>query len=273
MGYKSSYSARVVQLLQDHGAIVIGKTIMDEFGVGSATRSALNPYSPDRLPGGSSGGSANVVGGGILDLALGTDTGGSVVVPAGYCGCVGYRPSYGLLSRFGMSELAAKLDTVGTCTRTVRDATRLIAAMIEPGAEMNINYDEAEHVVRDLDVLLSRGNRGDVQLPLKGIRIASLDTEALVREGLLDDNIAANILDVENTLRELGADVIPVQPLPLRLSTESYHAYVASQMSSNLQRFADLQYHPTGHHMSLDDMTEQMSTNTRNRLLAGTFSG
>ncbi|GBE58533.1 glutamyl-tRNA amidotransferase [Babesia ovata] len=268
-GYKPSYSASAVELLQDHGAIVIGKTTMDEFGVGSATRAALNPYSKDRLPGGSSGGSANAVGGGLIELALGTDTGGSVVVPAGYCGCVGYRPSYGLLNRFGMSELAAKLDTIGVCSRTVRDAARLISAMIEPGAEMTTYKDDTEQVLHSIKAMLAREIGDDIDLPLKGIRVASLDTEALMNDDLLDDDVAANMREVEEALRGLGAEVTSVPPLPLRLATESYHAYVAAQMASNLQRFGDLLYHPGGHHMSLNDMTDQMSANTMNRFLAG----
>ncbi|CDR97450.1 amidase family protein, putative [Babesia bigemina] len=268
VGYKPSYTAPAVEMLLDNGAIIIGKTAMDEFGVGSATRAALNPFSTDRLTGGSSGGSANAVGGGIIELALGTDTGGSVIVPAGYCGCVGYRPSFGLINRFGMSELAAKFDTIGTCTRNVLGAARLAAAMMGPGAEVTTN-DHTEHVLRGLEELISREGADDREYPLKGLRIASMDTETLVRDGLLDEDVAANMRNVEDALRGLGAEVVLVPPLPLRLATESYHTYVAAQMASNLQRFADLLYHPAGHHMSLDDVTDKMSADTTNRFLAG----
>ncbi|GIX61232.1 Asp-tRNA(Asn)/Glu-tRNA(Gln) amidotransferase GatCAB subunit A [Babesia caballi] len=268
-GYSSSYTARAVELLQRRGAIVIGKTVLDEFGVGSSTRAAVNPYSADRSAGGSSGGSANAVGGCILGMALGTDTGGSVRVPAAYNGCVGYRPSHGIVSRYGLSELAAKFDTVGTCTRSVGDALQLLRAMVEPCSEDAASSHGAEKVAMELAAIPDGQLLDPGDVPLRGLKIASPDLDALVNVGLLDAEVAEFVADMEGSLRRLGAEVVSVSPPPLRQATEAYHLYVAAQMAGNLQRFADGQYHPDAGNLSTKEVVAHLAPDTVKRLQTG----
>ncbi|KAK1933205.1 amidase family protein [Babesia divergens] len=294
--FKPSYNAHVVEQLRRHGTIIIAKTAMNEFGVGSETKGTLNPFGSQYLPGGSSGGSATAVGGGILKMALGTDTGGSIRLPAAYCGCVGYRPSYGLLSRYGISELAAKLDAVGTCTQTVNDAIRLVHAMLQPCLKDATSSNDNGLIAKELLALLQSsdvthinkktsrciyitlipdaGHIGDeleteMKTPLKDVKIASLDLDVLLRDDLIQENVADNIRDVEKTLKRLGAQIITLTHPPLAKLCEGYHVYVASQMAANLQRFADQQYHTQRKHMIMQDMMQDMDGETVQRLKMG----
>ncbi|GFE53563.1 glutamyl-tRNA amidotransferase subunit A [Babesia ovis] len=268
-GYTPSYTAKAIKRLQQEGAIIIGKTVMDEFGVGASTVAARNPYSSERLAGGSSGGSASVVGGGIINIAMGTDTGGSVRVPSAYCGCVGYRPSHGLVSRYGLSELAAKLDTVGACTKTVTDTIKVVLAMMDTCTEDMADPDVSKHVAQQLEDILESADTVPGDNPLRGVKIASLDLEALQKEDILDPTIAANMREVEDALRKLGAEVVSIPPLSLTKVAENYHVYVAAQMASNMQRFADHQYHPQKQHIPFDQMVQQMGKTTVARMQTG----
>ncbi|EDO08532.1 amidase family protein [Babesia bovis T2Bo] len=262
-GYAPSYTARAVELLQHHGALLIGKTAMDEFGVGASTDAALNPYSSKHVAGGSSGGSATAVAGGIVNIAIGTDTGGSIRLPAAYCGCIGYRPSYGLISRQGLSELAGRFDTVGICTRNVDDCIKTLLCIIDEITQDCTDSKASSKVILDLKSMLHNKDT------LKQLKVASLDTEILVSKGLLDPEMADNIRKVELNLSKLGVNVVKVPPPELAKIARSYHIYVAAQMASNLQRFADMQYHTQQQHMSTEDMMSQMYPDTRARMQGG----
>jgi len=138
-GYVSPYDATAVAMLRAAGAILLGRTNMDEFAMGSTTENSAfqvtrNPWSLDHVPGGSSGGSAAVVAAGEAVAALGSDTGGSIRQPAGFCGCVGLKPSYGRVSRYGLTAFASSLDQIGPLTRDVRDAARLLGVIAGPDA-------------------------------------------------------------------------------------------------------------------------------------------
>ncbi|HHB94289.1 MAG TPA: Asp-tRNA(Asn)/Glu-tRNA(Gln) amidotransferase subunit GatA, partial [Campylobacterales bacterium] len=149
-GYIAPYNATVIENLKAKGFAPFGRANMDEFAMGSTTESSYygvtkNPYGENRVPGGSSGGSASAVAGGIAIAALGSDTGGSIRQPASYCGCVGMKPTYGRVSRFGLSSYASSLDQIGPITQTVEDSAILYDAIA--------SHDQKDSTSSDLELV------------------------------------------------------------------------------------------------------------------------
>jgi aspartyl-tRNA(Asn)/glutamyl-tRNA(Gln) amidotransferase subunit A len=232
-GYLSPYEATVVRRLRDAGAIPFGKTNMDEFAMGSSTEHSSygptrNPVAPDRVPGGSSGGSAAAVAAGIVPVALGSETGGSVRQPAAFCGIVGVKPTYGRVSRFGLVAFASSLDQVGVFGATVDDAARTLGVIAGRDA---LDSTSADVPVPDFHRAGERSLRGLVVGRPKEYFPVSLDPRIRQR---CDAALAK--------LREEGAEIRDVSLPHTDLAIPVYYIVAPAEASSNLARFDGVRY-------------------------------
>jgi aspartyl-tRNA(Asn)/glutamyl-tRNA(Gln) amidotransferase subunit A len=233
-GYVSPYEATVVKKLRDAGAVVFGKTNMDEFAMGSSTEHSAygptkNPIAPDRVPGGSSGGSAAAVASGIVSIALGSETGGSVRQPAAFCGIVGVKPTYGRVSRFGLVAFASSLDQVGVFGATVDDAAR--------GLRVIAGHDVQDSTSAKLPVpdYHAAASNADV----KGM-VVGLPKEYFPAS--LDPEIRARCDAAVERLRALGATIKDVSLPHTDLAIPVYYIVAPAEASSNLARFDGVRY-------------------------------
>ncbi|MDK2956775.1 MAG: aspartyl-tRNA(Asn)/glutamyl-tRNA(Gln) amidotransferase subunit [Desulfovibrionales bacterium] len=229
------YDAHVVEKLKAAGAILIGKANMDEFAMGSSTENSAfhttaNPWDLKRAPGGSSGGSAASVAAGQCFAALGTDTGGSIRLPASYCGVFGLKPSYGRVSRYGLVAYGSSLDQIGPLTRTVEDAARVLQAIAghDPRDSTSVNAEVP-------DYLAALSERRD----LKGITIGL--PEEYWSEGNSPEVSKACQWAVDNA-RELGATLKPVSLKLTEYAVAAYYIIAMAEASSNLARFDGVRY-------------------------------
>jgi aspartyl-tRNA(Asn)/glutamyl-tRNA(Gln) amidotransferase subunit A len=228
-GYVPPYTATAVNKLTAAGAHVLGKTNMDEFAMGSSNENSgfgpvLNPWDRGRVPGGSSGGSAAAVAGGLAPAALGTDTGGSIRQPASLCGIVGLKPTYGAISRFGMIAFASSLDQCGPLTRDVTDAALLLGVMEG----------------KDPRDSTSVGIAGGIELPsaedLKGLRFGVL------RDLSLDSSVRAVFEATIARIEELGGEVVEIDLPHAKHGISAYYVIAPAEASSNLARFDGVRY-------------------------------
>lgn len=224
--------ATCVARLRRAGCVVVGKTSCDELGMGSTNETLAfgpvrNPWEPTRVPGGSSGGSAAAVAGRAVPLAVGTDTGGSVRLPAAFCGLVGVRPTFGRVSRSGLVAFASSFDQAGPLARDVRDAALALAAM--SGADSR----DATSLPEPPPDLLSRLDDG-----VAGLRVGLLDEAG---EGL-DPDAAAALASTARLLSARGATVRPLRLPRLSLGVASYYLISAAEASSNLARFDGVRF-------------------------------
>jgi aspartyl-tRNA(Asn)/glutamyl-tRNA(Gln) amidotransferase subunit A len=233
-GYRPPYTATVVEKLFDAGATLLGKTNQDEFAMGSSNENCAfgpvyNPWDRTRVPGGSSGGSAAAVAGGLVPWALGTDTGGSIRQPAAFCGIVGLKPTYGSCSRYGMIAFASSLDQAGPLTRDVTDSALLFRHMVgqDPNDSTSLAFPE------------------QIQLPsrqdLSGVRLG-VPEELLAAEGGIDPGVRASFETALDVARQLGATVQPCHLPHAPHALSAYYIIAPAEASSNLARFDGVRF-------------------------------
>lgn len=266
--YKASYNATVINKLKGSGAIFLGKTNMDEFAMGSSTENSAfkithNPHDLDRVPGGSSGGSAAAVASEMAVAALGSDTGGSIRQPAALCGTVGLKPTYGTVSRYGVMAMASSLDQIGPFTKTVEDAAILFKEL--SGQDI---MDSTSTSVTYGDELLNPKIED-----IKKLRIG-IPEEYFV-EGL-DKNIASKINDVVKDLEGMGMKTKKISLPHTKYALSCYYIIMPAEVSSNLSRFDGVRY---GTREKADSLIELYKKNrelgfgseSKRRILLGTF--
>ena len=266
-GYVPPYDAFVVRQLKDAGAIILGKTNTDEFAMGSSTENSAytttrNPWDLDRVPGGSSGGSAAAVAAGMAFGALGTDTGGSVRQPASFCGVVGLRPTYGRVSRRGVIAYASSLDQVGTFGRTVADCAAMFQAIAGYDAQDSTSVDVP---VPDFEAALT----GDV----RGLRVG-IPREYFV-EGL-DEEVEAAVRAAIDQLAGLGAEVTEISLPHIRYALPAYYLIAPAEASANLARYDGVRYGPRVQGQDMIDTVKKtralFGAETKRRIMLGTYA-
>ena len=232
-GYRSNYDATVIKKLRAAGAIPFGRTNLDEFAMGSSTENSsyqktLNPWDLSRIPGGSSGGSAAVVAADEAFAALGSDTGGSIRQPAALCGCVGLKPTYGRVSRFGLIAFASSLDQIGPFTKTVRDAGLVLNAISGRDPQDSTSLDEP---VPDYTAKLGQD--------LKGIKLG-MPKEYFI-EGI-DPQVEKAVRDAIKHYESLGAEIVEVSLPHTEHAVGVYYIVATAEASANLARFDGVRY-------------------------------
>lgn len=265
-GYVPPYDAHVVELLKKEGAIIFGKTNMDEFGMGTTTENSgygptLNPCDPTRVPGGSSGGSAAAVAAGIVPMALGSDTGGSIRCPSAFCGIAGLKPTYGRVSRYGLIAYSNSLEQIGPMARTVSDVSRLFHVIA--------GHDKRDATSRD------RPYTHTPDGAVKGLRIGI--PKEYFGEGV-DPKVAESVRKAVWRLEELGATIRECTIPSMQYALAAYYVTCTSEASSNLARFDGVRYGPavgtkkSWHEAFQDVRKAEFGKEVRRRILLGTFA-
>ena len=263
------YDAGVVERLRGAGAVLIGKTNMDEFAMGSSNETswfgpARNPHDPGRVPGGSSGGSAAAVAGGLCPMATGTDTGGSIRQPASFCGITGFKPSYGRVSRWGMIAFASSLDQAGTLTRSAADAALMMRAMA------GLDPRDSTSVDRPVEDYAS-----ELERPLRGLRVGVPAPH--FAEGL-SSGVERGIRAALAELEKAGAELIDIDLPNNHLSVPAYYVVAPAEASANLSRYDGVRYgHRCENPVDLDDLytrsrSEGFGDEVKRRILVGTYA-
>jgi aspartyl-tRNA(Asn)/glutamyl-tRNA(Gln) amidotransferase subunit A len=267
--YIPPYTATAVRKLEAAGAIIIGKSNLDEFAMGSSTENSgfgpvRNPVNQEYVPGGSSGGSAVAVAAGHVPVSLGSDTGGSIRQPASFCGIVGLKPTYGRVSRYGLVAFASSLDQIGPFAHTVRDAARTLGVI---SGHDRYDSTSAEIAVPDYLAALT----GDI----KGLRVG-VPTECF-GEGL-DAEVRANVEAGIERLRERGAEIVEVSLPHSRYVIAVYYIIATAEASSNLARFDGVRYGFRAEEVrTLSEMyrrtrDEGFGAEVKRRIMLGTFA-
>jgi aspartyl-tRNA(Asn)/glutamyl-tRNA(Gln) amidotransferase subunit A len=235
-GWRPPYDATVVRALRDAGAVVVGKTNLDEFAMGSSTENSAfgptrNPHDTSRVPGGSSGGSAAAVAAGFSRLSLGSDTGGSIRQPAALCGVVGVKPTYGYVSRYGLVAFASSLDQIGPFTADVADAALLLDVI---GAHDPHDSTCIPGERPSLQAAVARA----VEHGAEGLRVGRITD---LPEGA-DPDVQERLEAAFDALRDAGATIVDVQVPAFTFGLTAYYLIAPAEASSNLARYDGVRY-------------------------------
>lgn len=266
--YVSAYDATVIRKLRSAGAVFLGKTNLDEFAMGSSTENSAfgptkNPHDLTRVPGGSSGGSAAAVAAGLAVFALGSDTGGSIRLPASFCGVVGLKPTYGRVSRYGLMAMASSLDQIGPITKNVHDAALVLNVIAgKDSLDSTSAALETPDFTRNLDK------------PVKGLKIGV--PKEYFGEGL-DDEVDDAIQKAISKLQALGAEIIDISLPHSEYALAAYYIIMPSEVSANLARYDGVKY---GYQAKARDLLETylktrgdgFGEEARRRIMLGTYS-
>ncbi|MCU6714996.1 Asp-tRNA(Asn)/Glu-tRNA(Gln) amidotransferase GatCAB subunit A [Megasphaera sp. ASD88] len=265
--FKSPYNATVIEKLMDVDYVSLGKTNMDEFAMGSSTENSAfqithNPWGLDYVPGGSSGGSAAAVAAGECVWSLGSDTGGSVRQPAAYCGVVGLKPTYGLISRYGLIAFASSLDQIGTFTNDVEDCAIVLNAVAGHDAKDSTSIPQARKDYKQALV-------NDV----KGMKIGI--PEEFFGEGL-DAECRKALDEAIETYKKLGAEIVPVSMPHVKYGIAAYYIIAPAEASSNLARYDGVGFGLRVEGKDIVDMyiktrSEGFGPEVQRRILLGTY--
>ena len=266
-GWKPPYDATVVTKLSEAGAVVIGKTNLDEFAMGSSTENSAfgptrNPHDTSRVPGGSSGGSAAAVAAGFAALSLGSDTGGSIRQPAALCGVVGVKPTYGAVSRYGLVAFASSLDQIGPFANTVADASLLLEVISghDPMDSTSIRQGP-------LDIT------GKLDFGVVGLRVGRITD---LPEGASPD-VVERMEQAFDSLRDAGAEIVDVEVPAFTYGLTAYYLIAPAEASSNLARYDGVRF---GHRVEAPDTnamymatrTDGFGAEVKRRIMLGTYA-
>jgi aspartyl-tRNA(Asn)/glutamyl-tRNA(Gln) amidotransferase subunit A len=268
-GYTPPYTATAVERLRAAGAIVVGKTNMDEFAMGSSTENSAffptrNPHNLDCVPGGSSGGSAAAVAGGMALISLGSDTGGSIRTPAAFCGVAGIKPTYGRVSRYGLVAFASSLDQIGPFAKSVRECAQVL--------EVICGFDHFDSTSADIPVepLLR-----DIEQPVKDIRIG-IPREYFISG--MDPEVKARLEKCIKVYEGMGCQLNEISLPHTEHAVATYYLIATAEASSNLARYDGVRYGARkGGDAGLNDMYRKTRMNgfgkeVKRRILLGTYA-
>ena len=266
--FESPYNATVIEKLNEHGLTYIGKTNMDEFAMGGSTEHSAffpthNPWNFDRVPGGSSGGSAAAVAANLAPWALGSDTGGSIRQPSSFCGVVGLKPTYGLVSRYGLVAFASSLDQIGPITKDVTDSAILLNMIAghDPKDSTSVNREKEDYT----SYLIN---------DVKGMKIGI--PKEYIGDGV-NDEVKNAILEVKDKYEKLGATVEECSFDAGKYAIAVYYIIACAEASSNLGRFDGIRYgYRSEKFESLDDIyynsrSEGFGEEVKRRIILGTY--
>ena len=266
-GYKPIYDAKVWEILKEQNAVLLGKTNMDEFAMGSSCENscfggATNPFNTDHVSGGSSGGVASAVSGDIAAFGLGSDTGGSIRQPASFCGIVGLKPTYGAVSRYGLVAYASSLDQIGPITRTVEDASLVYDSISLYDENDSTSVGKSETTFDKLDNDIKGMKIGIAREYLDGVR----------------DDVKEAVLAAAEKYKEMGAEIVYFDLPALKFALPVYYILACAEASSNLGRYDGIRYgyKTTQHYEGTHDMicktrSEGFGEEVKRRILLGTY--